>query len=148
MNEHWEIDALSFEGETKTKTDWGQVINTGLGTADKYASQSKGRLNEDAKQGVASKKEAGALKKRVRAECGNKPLAKKKKPKYEQCRKDTVAKFESKFTEDKTNRAIRDKMISEQLEKESKRKQIIILSVLSVATILVGYVLYKKFKNK
>lgn len=65
MNDYFEFEGVTdelflnkkenynFEGGS---TDWSKVITSGLDTASKFIPQSGSRLNEDAKQGVASKK--------------------------------------------------------------------------------------------
>ena len=150
MRDKLEIDYLSFEGESNSKTDWGSVINTGLGIVDKSVNQSKGRLSEDAKQGVASKKEAQALKKRIKAVCRNKPLFKSKQATWEACKNKVVEKFEASFGEDKEKRELATKLASEQLaieQKIKKRNQTIVISILSISVIVFGYFIYKKRKG-
>lgn len=150
MRDNWEIDCLSFEGETNSKTDWGSIINSGLGFVDKSVTQSKGRLNEDAKQGVASKKEAQALKKRIRTECRNRPLGKSKRATWEVCKNKVVEKFEASFSEDKAKREVATKLALEKVEIEQKirrRNQTIIISVLGISLVVAGYFIYKKIKG-
>jgi hypothetical protein len=150
MRDNWEIDCLSFDGESNSKTDWGSVINSGLGFVDKSVTQSKGRLNEDAKQGVASKKEAQALKKRIKTECRVRPLSKSKRATWEVCKNKVVEKFEASFSEDKTKREVAIKLALDQLTVENKikkRNQTIIISILGISVIIVGYFIYKKRKG-
>ena len=150
MDDKSEIYFLSFDGENNSKTDWGSVINSGLGFVDKSVTQSKGRLNEDAKQGVASKKEAQALKKRIKTECRNRPLGKSKRATWEVCKNKVVEKFEASFGEDKAKREVATKLALEQLaieHKIKKRNQTIIISILGISVILVGYFIYKKRKG-
>lgn len=148
-------NTLNFEGGQKTgsSTDWGKVITTSLDTASKFIPQQQGgRLNDEAKQGIASKKEAQALKKRIKTECRAKPLiGKSKKAKWEECKNNVIKKFDSKFQQTQEERNTQNKLKLEQIEKQQKlnrRNNIIVVSIIGVVVLTLGFVIYKKKINK
>ena len=166
MNDYFEFEGVTdelflnkkenynFEGNSSSggSTDWGKVITSGLDTASKFIPQSGSRLNEDAKQGVASKKEAQALRKRINSECRIKPLVgKQKKAKWEECKNKVVEKFESKFSQSITDNQKKQELLlqlsqQEKQQQQSNKKLYVIVGVISL-TLVLGTIIYLKKKG-
>lgn len=141
----------NFEGDLSSggSTNWGNVISSSLETGSKYIPQSGSRLNEDAKQSIALKKEAEAKKKTVKAECGRNPwLGKKKNQAYEECRKRVIDKLEAKSQELKTQRESENILKQKSLlqSQKTRRNQTYVVAGVIIFAI-VGFIVYKKMSK-
>lgn len=118
-------------------------------SAGKISESSVKRLNEDAKQGIATKKEAQGLKKRIKAECGKNPLfGKKKNQEYEECRKKVIDKLEAKSQDLKTQRESENLLKQKSLlqAQKTKRNQTYVIAGVIIFAI-VGFIVYKKMSK-
>jgi hypothetical protein len=150
--DNYKLEVYNFEGNsTFVGTDWGKVISSGLEISSKYIPPTGSRLNEDAKQGIAYKRESEALRKKIKAECRSKPiLGKKKKDKWEKCKNDVVVRFEKRVEQDSGSRLnqkdlIQKNILQEQEQKQKRNQTYIVIG--SVFLLFLGFVLYKKMNK-
>jgi len=146
--ENFDDEVFSYQdgsGEGQKTVDYTQLITKGLETGGQVLQSTLGgRLNEDAKVGIADKKTYQALNKAIRTSCRRKPIRKKKREEWEKCAKQTETTFWERRGQKESDRDREKRMLFTQQENKQKQKQRNLYIGLGVLVVFIGVVVYLK----